>query len=280
MDRTKGLILCSLLTLLFILSPLTLVAQQKGRKGVKKAKGEPNRLEVSTREQFKPRSYIPDEGVFTDKGNPVFKARRDKTASSKNRLNSFNRLFKWQNIKPWAPPAEDGLHDPSLKVVKKEILAPEEGMKNLYKDKYGNLVNWVNVLGLPSVSNPDLKKPEKQINPIKRLDKSFPDMMVLNMNVEIPAVGMINNVIFPHAGHTGWLSCSNCHVAQSFKQPIFVPKKGANPITMKAIARGEFCGVCHSGEKEKVAFPIDDCARCHSGPAKTKPTPIKAYMKK
>ena len=30
---------------------------------------------------------------------------------------------------------------------------------------------------------------------------------------------------------------------------------------MSAILNGEFCGVCHL----TVAFPMDDCQRCHPG---------------
>lgn len=30
---------------------------------------------------------------------------------------------------------------------------------------------------------------------------------------------------------------------------------------MNNILKGEFCGVCHLS----VAFPVNDCARCHPG---------------
>ena len=61
-------------------------------------------------------------------------------------------------------------------------------------------------------------------------------------------------VRFPHAQHTEWLDCSNCH-PRPFKE-----KAGANEITMDTIMRGRHCGVCH----DRVAFSIFACERCHS----------------
>lgn len=70
------------------------------------------------------------------------------------------------------------------------------------------------------------------------------------------------NVIFPHAPHTMWLNCNNCHPV------IFSMKQGANPVSMDRIIKGEFCGRCHG----KVAFPISDCLRCHSSPKEGAPS--------
>lgn len=61
-------------------------------------------------------------------------------------------------------------------------------------------------------------------------------------------------VRFPHAQHTEWLDCSNCH-----PKP-FATQAGANPITMDSIMRGQDCGMCH----DRVAFSIFACERCHS----------------
>lgn len=64
-------------------------------------------------------------------------------------------------------------------------------------------------------------------------------------------------VKFPHNSHTEWLACSNCH------DSLFVPKAGANPISMDRIFRGEYCGACHG----RVAFITHyACERCHSVP--------------
>lgn len=62
--------------------------------------------------------------------------------------------------------------------------------------------------------------------------------------------------IFPHWVHRLQFKCYVCHDA------IVVMKAGANPITMDAIEKGKYCGVCHNG---KTAFQatFDTCARCH-----------------
>ena len=75
------------------------------------------------------------------------------------------------------------------------------------------------------------------------------------------------DVMFPHEPHTMWLDCKNCHPSP------FVMRQGANPISMDQIVNGEFCGRCHG----VVAFPIEDCFRCHSRkdePSVIEPEPI------
>lgn len=64
----------------------------------------------------------------------------------------------------------------------------------------------------------------------------------------------LNAVLFSHKIHTEWLSCTNCHPA------IFETRRGANPISMAEMIRGQSCGVCH----RKVAFPLAQCKRCHA----------------
>jgi c(7)-type cytochrome triheme protein len=94
------------------------------------------------------------------------------------------------------------------------------------------------------------------IKPRGSLDPNAPEVPPFPFDVEIPAVGAMPNVIFPHFPHTFWLDCANCH------PNIFIMKKGANPISMVKIVNGEFCGRCHG----KVAFPISNCTRCHVKP--------------
>ncbi|MFQ5729562.1 MAG: c(7)-type cytochrome triheme domain-containing protein [Waddliaceae bacterium] len=97
---------------------------------------------------------------------------------------------------------------------------------------------------------------ENKIQPHESLDLSKPHVPPFNFDVEIPAVGSMPNVIFPHFPHTFWLDCGNCHPG------IFIMKKGGNPISMVKIVNGEFCGRCHG----RVAFPIANCTRCHVKP--------------
>ena len=79
-------------------------------------------------------------------------------------------------------------------------------------------------------------------------------MFVLDMNIVREVKGSMPDVVYPHAAHTRWLDCSNCHPA------IFIPQKGANQISMASILLGQKCGVCHG----KVAFPVSECRLCHS----------------
>lgn len=80
---------------------------------------------------------------------------------------------------------------------------------------------------------------------------------VLDLDVILKNTKEMPHVRFPHNSHTEWLACSNCH------DSLFVPKAGANPITMEKIFRGEYCGACH----DRVAFVSHfSCERCHSVP--------------
>ena len=56
--------------------------------------------------------------------------------------------------------------------------------------------------------------------------------------------------------------CPDCHTK------VFKQKQGANPITMSAINKGEYCGACHDGKTMsrkgvQVFGPKKHCARCH-----------------
>ncbi|MBI2878032.1 MAG: hypothetical protein HYY20_14240, partial [Candidatus Tectomicrobia bacterium] len=57
----------------------------------------------------------------------------------------------------------------------------------------------------------------------------------------------------PHSTHNDWLNCDSCHVK------LFLPAAGVNNLNMSEVVKGNACGVCHG----KVAFPLNDCARCH-----------------
>ncbi|OWW19503.1 hypothetical protein AYR66_08240 [Noviherbaspirillum denitrificans] len=94
------------------------------------------------------------------------------------------------------------------------------------------------------------------IKPRTDLTNSKPHQ-VLNLDIILKNTKEMPWVRFPHNSHTEWLACSNCH------DSIFVPKAGANEISMEKIFRGQFCGVCH----DRVAFVThNSCERCHSVP--------------
>ena len=134
---------------------------------------------------------------------------------------------------------DDGVHDPAADL--QDLQPPVEALKRLPTATFGNGVNWVAALN------------KHEINP--RADQTGSrQQFTMDMNILMVVPGTMNNILFPHKAHTAWLACSNCHTA------IFQMKRGGNPITMKKINKGEYCGVCHG----KVAFPIANCNRCHS----------------
>lgn len=162
----------------------------------------------------------------------------------------FNRLMK--SAGEWNPPPyEDGIHDPEGEGAY-ALQPPKELFDNLDKANSGNRVNWVKSLDEGKIS-PRYDKLDANKKPF-----------VMDLNIVREVKGFMPDVVYPHKQHTEWLDCSNCHPA------IFIPKKGANQISMASILMGEKCGVCHG----KVAFPVSDCRKCHSK-KKDKPVGIK-----
>ncbi|MCC6206534.1 MAG: cytochrome c3 family protein [Gammaproteobacteria bacterium] len=135
---------------------------------------------------------------------------------------------------------EDGIHDPTVATA--QVLQPPfEAMANFPRDSQG-VIDWVKTLetGL--------------IDPRKSLDGTG-EMFPVDFDIIFKNTQSMPYVRFPHRQHTEWLTCANCHPL------IFIPQKGANPVSMSAIIQGEYCGVCHG----KVAFPPTmNCGRCHS----------------
>lgn len=109
-------------------------------------------------------------------------------------------------------------------------------------DKFGNEINWAKAL------NDGLITPKYSIEGSKRsivLDKT------LTLRAEMTG---ISPGIFPHKAHEQWLDCSNCH------PEIFnIKKKSTENLRKVNMLRGESCGLCHL----RVAFPLNDCKRCH-----------------
>jgi len=135
---------------------------------------------------------------------------------------------------------EDGIHDPS-NVTVKYLQQPYDAMSTFPRDNTG-IVDWVKVLD------------QGLIDPRKSVDGTG-EMFPVDFDIIFTNTASMPNVRFPHRQHTEWLTCANCHPA------IFVPQKGANPVSMNEIIQGKYCGVCHG----KVAFPPTmNCGRCHS----------------
>ena len=165
----------------------------------------------------------------------------------------------------WTPLVHDGLHDmnslrdPANPTATQLLQEPGDGLVGLPSSEAGNKVNWVKALAQGAI--------------IPRRSKTAPaaglegEELVMDMDIMLNLNGSMPQVRFPHRAHTMWLSCANCHPA------IFVPKKGANAISMERILMGEQCGICHGA----VAFPPTECARCHSVPHMT-PTIINSSV--
>jgi len=66
----------------------------------------------------------------------------------------------------------------------------------------------------------------------------------------------VHPIEFSHEKHTVWNGCELCH------PEIFPTVKSGGPtysITMFENIQGRYCGACHA----KVAFPLNNCRRCH-----------------
>ena len=114
-------------------------------------------------------------------------------------------------------------------------------LEGLPTDRFG-LVDWVAALE------------QGKINPRSSVQPDAPEAPPFDMNIMMQSkTGMIEGAYFPHKTHTTWMSCDSCHIK------IFMPLAGSNDLTMSTIVKGQACGVCHG----KVAFPLNDCTRCH-----------------
>jgi c(7)-type cytochrome triheme protein len=116
----------------------------------------------------------------------------------------------------------------------------------LPEDPYGNRIDWSD-----AQENGD-------IDPILYLEKENYWLLDMGSPEEIEMVSENENVppvIFPHARHSLWLHCLNCHSGNV--------TNGAGKVKFpdQSQYRRQFCEGCHS----RIAFPMDNCARCHPG---------------
>ncbi len=117
--------------------------------------------------------------------------------------------------------------------------------KGLPQERFGNGIDWIKAEEMKIVT---LKDQLEGIS-IKRKKLTNPKELELSAKT----VGM-PNIIFSHKKHAIWNGCELCH------PEIFGVKKGATVYTMQDIFNGRYCGACHGS----VAFPNDDCQRCHT----------------
>ena len=115
-------------------------------------------------------------------------------------------------------------------------------LDDLPKSKFGNGIDWSRAL-----ANGD-------IHPAASLTGAYKPM-ALDTTLSLDAEwNFVPPATFPHAEHVRWLDCANCHPS------IFnIKKKTTRHFSMRLNLTGQFCGTCHL----RVAFPLDDCQRCH-----------------
>ncbi len=118
------------------------------------------------------------------------------------------------------------------------------------KDKLGNGVNW------EKAAEDGLIKP---VDYIEGVSIKKPAQAIQQDFTIQPKSQGVNEILFSHKKHSTWNGCESCHPS------IFIGgKKGTTKYSMKEINEGKFCGACHAS----VAFPLAECDRCHSKPAK------------
>lgn len=114
----------------------------------------------------------------------------------------------------------------------------------LPENAFGNGVDWMAALDQGKIEPAQTILEAGEYQPVK-----------YNKEFQLEAEwARIPPAVFSHSSHNRWLDCSICH------PDIFnIKKKTTLHFEMQYILEGKFCGSCHLN----VAFPIDDCRRCH-----------------
>jgi c(7)-type cytochrome triheme protein len=140
----------------------------------------------------------------------------------------------------WKPLKKDGIHDPENPAIN-VLQEPADALSVLQTDSAGNKVDWARSLEYGFI------EPRSSIDGNGRTKLRGTTVLMRNT---MP----MRYVSFPHKTHTQWMNCETCH------DSIFIEEPDANPISMRKILQGEYCGVCHGA----VAFPLTECDRCHN----------------
>jgi c(7)-type cytochrome triheme protein len=118
-----------------------------------------------------------------------------------------------------------------------------EQLKKFPKAPYGNQIDWIKALESGLIA-PRSSILEEVHDPVEYTDK-------LELEADWT---LIPPAYFPHDKHQAWLDCADCH------PDIFnIKKKTTEHFDMQYNLQGKFCGACHLN----VAFPMDNCMRCH-----------------
>jgi len=110
---------------------------------------------------------------------------------------------------------------------------------------FGNGIDWTKAVKEGKITPRNSLKPEQTV-------MTLPDK--LRQPLKLGTSSPRSDVVFSHEEHFAGLDCSSCH------PDIFnIKKKGTQQFSMEANLYGSFCGACHM----YVAFPMNDCRRCH-----------------
>jgi c(7)-type cytochrome triheme protein len=122
----------------------------------------------------------------------------------------------------------------------------EEFSEGLPLASFGNGIDWATAYNDGSI---------RPINSIKdEISVPFPEK--LKQPLKLGSASPRSDVNFSHKDHFAELDCSSCH------PDIFnIKLKSTVAFTMDTNIYGNFCGACHM----LVAFPMNDCKRCHKG---------------
>ena len=114
------------------------------------------------------------------------------------------------------------------------------------KERGGNGINW------EQAENAGLIQLIDYIEGLSTKRTPMPTQKDFTIGANVEGVP---EIIFSHKKHTVWNGCEVCH------PDIFVGvKKGTEKYTMIDLFAGKYCGACHVN----VAFPQNDCSRCHT----------------
>ena len=118
--------------------------------------------------------------------------------------------------------------------------------KRLPRERFGNEIDWLKAEEEKLITMKDYLEGIS----IKRKTLKSPEAFNLSAKEH-----NMPDIVFSHEKHAVWSGCELCH------PDIFAGvKKGAVPYSMLEIFDGKYCGACHGS----VAFPNNDCQRCHT----------------
>ena len=144
----------------------------------------------------------------------------------------------------------DGDPTKCVKCHMKDTTALEERFEKFAEKlptaSFGNGIDWAKAL------NDGLITPANTIR-AERLNMQFPDK--LKVPLRLGTTSPRSDVTFSHEEHFAELDCSSCH-PDIFK----IKREGTVSFSMKNNIYGNYCGACHM----RVAFPMNDCRRCHA----------------